>query len=288
MTIKTELMYEELKTTIIDLLARSRPLKPQTERQLSRYMTEHSAELYMFLRDAAKDLEEHEIEILFGPQFTPDVQDQADVSQILNHWKPTSEEMAQLVCDICEELRFTTVQLPGDVEAKLTLHEVMVERFVRLLHLERAPEPQVSAAIRDALPCDLWPFALAMLRQRGFTPPRQEWFARFVCFMVSRHCVTREQLADASEFIADQLSLDSISLVSAIQALVRAARDSVTFAQKGRTYWSPDVAQHHHYRGQGQVNEDLVRNRREDEKRLQIIADDLEAFGQATRHEVDG
>ncbi len=278
MTIKTELMYKELKATIIDLLTRSKPLKPQTERQLSRYMTEHSAELHVFLRDAAKDLEEHEIEILFGPQFTPDAQDQADVSQTLNHWRPTSKEITQLVCDICKELPFTTVQLPGDVAAKLTLHEVMVERFVRLLHLERAPEPHVSAAIRDALPCDLWPFAMAMLRQRGFTPPRQEWFTQFVCYMASRHSVTRAQLADASEFIADQPSLDSVALVSAVHALVRAARDSVSFAQKGRTYWSPDVAQHHHYRGEGQVDEDLVQNRREEEKRLQVIADDLEAF----------
>jgi len=287
MTIKTELMYQELKAAIIDLLARSRPLKPQTERQLSRYMTEHSEELYAFLRDASKDLEEHEIEILFGPQFTPDAQDQADVSQTLNHWRPTSKEITQLICDICKELPFTTVQLPGDVAAKLTLHEVMVERFVRLLHLERAPEPRVSAAIRDTLPCDLWPFAMAMLRQRGFTPQRQEWFAQFACYMASRHPVTREQLADASEFIADQPSLDPVALVPAVHALVRAARDSVVFAQKGRTYWSPDVAQHHHYHGQGQVDGDLVQNRQEEEKRLQVIADDLEAFGQAASSEVD-
>ena len=287
MTIKIELMYTELKAAIIDLLARSKPLKPQTERQLSRYMTEQSEELYAFLRDASKDLEEYEIEILFGPQFTPGAQDQVDVSQALNHWRPTSKEITRLICDICKELPFTTIQLPGDVVAKLTLHEVMVERFVRLLHLERAPKPHVSAAIRDALPCDLWPFAMAMLRQRGFTPQRQEWFAKFTCYMASRHPVTREQLADASEFIADQPSLDSVALLPAAHALVRAARDSVVFAQQGRTYWSPDVAQHHHYHGQGQVDEDRVQNRQEEEKRLQVIADDLEAFSQTASPEVD-
>jgi hypothetical protein len=261
------------------LLARPRTLKPQTQRQLSRYLSEHSAEMVAFLADAASQLEEHELDILFAPQFTPQLDDQAAVSDLLFHWQPTQDELDRLVPDLCAQVGHTVVQLSDDAEAKLTLHEVMVERFVRLLHLQRAPAAEVSASMREATPSELWPVATALLRRRGFTPTRQAWFARFVNHMASRHPVDQAQLEAAAQFIADQPTLEGAALAVAAEAMVRAAVGSAAYAQGGRAYWSPDVAQHHDYHGQGQVDQDLVNTRQEEAELLKVIEEDLKTFG---------
>ena len=271
-------MYEQLKNRIAELLSRPQPIKPQTERQLSRHLTERSTDTETFLLDAAQRLEEYELDILFAPQFTPEMEDQAAVSDLLYHWRPDADELNRLTPELCACVKYSTLQLAGDVEAKLTIHEVMVERFVRLLHLDRAPPADVSATIRDALPPGLWQHATALLRQRGFTPTRQAWFARLVSHMAARHRVTEDQLAAAAHFVSGQPVLDRDTLVEAAGALVKAALGSVAYAQGGRAYWSPDVAQHHHYHGQGQVDQDLVQGRQEDVERLKVIESDLLAF----------
>ena len=211
-------MYDQLKARIAELLSRPRPIKPQTERQLSRYLTEHSADTQTFLLEAAQELEEYELDILFAPQFTPQMQDQAAVSQLLYHWRPEADDLDRLVPELCLQVKHAVLQLAGDVEAKLTLHEVMVDRFVRLLHLDRAPQPEVSAAIRDALPCEMWPFTTALLRQRGFTAPRQAWFARFVSHMAARHQVTEDQLAAAAHLVGNEGAVDRETLIEAVGA----------------------------------------------------------------------
>ena len=66
------------------------------------------------------------------------------------------------------------------VAAKLALHEVMAERFVRLLRLDAAADATTAAALRDALPAELWPIGVALLCERGMAPAHQKWFAAFV------------------------------------------------------------------------------------------------------------
>jgi len=271
-------MYDQLKNRIAELLSRPRPIKPQTQRQLARHLTESSTDTQTFLSEAAKQLEEYELDIIFAPQFTPEMQDQAAVSDLLYHWHPDADQLDRLAPELCAQVKHAVLQLAGDVDARLTLHEVMVDRFVRLLHLDRAPPPEVSATIRDALPCEMWGHATALLRQRGFAPAQQVWFARFISHMAARHRVTEDQLAAAAHFIGGQATLDRDTVIDALRAQVNAADGSVAYAQGGRTYWSPDVAQHHHYRGQGQVDRGLVQDRQDDAERLKVIESDLLAF----------
>ena len=123
------------------------PIKPQTERQLSRHLTENSTDTATFLLKAAQLLEEYELDILFAPQFTPEMSDQAAVSDLLYHWRPDTEELERLAPDLCRQVKHAVLLLAGDIEAKLTLHEVMVDRFVSLLH----------HAARAALVASKWP-----------------------------------------------------------------------------------------------------------------------------------
>ncbi len=274
-------MYDELRDRIAELLLLPRPLKPQTERQLGHHLSDHHADLSSFLLCAAEVLEDHELDILFAPHFTPNLDDRIAVMDLFYHWRPSKDDLNRLVVDLCDAVPHAIVQLPDGAEAKLTTHEVMMERFVRLLRLEYAPNATTSAALRDALPNDLWTDASALLCQRGFTPDRQSWFARFVDHVVSNHAIDRGYLKTAAGFIAEQQSLEPQSLVESIAATVRAAEGAVAYAQGGHTYWSPDVAQHHHYRGQGNVDTDLVKQRQEEVDWLHTIQTDLKSFLEA-------
>ena len=106
-------MYEKLKDRIAELLRHPRPIKPQTERQLARHLTESSTDTVTFLLEAAQQLEEYELDILYAPQFTPEMQDQADVSDLLYHWRPDAGELDRLAPELCAQVKHGVVQLAG-------------------------------------------------------------------------------------------------------------------------------------------------------------------------------
>ena len=271
-------MYDQLKSRVADLLARPRPMKPQTERQLAQHLAEHSTGMAPFMLCAAMVLEEYELDIAFGPLFTPTLDERAEVADLLFHWRPTPEQLDRLVADLCAQVPHATVRLPDGTEAKLTLHEVMVERFVRLLRLDHGPDPATAAALREVLPADLWNVGVALLCDPGMTSPHQAWFVSLVSHMSARHGLSRAALETAADFVARQPKLDRAAVVAAAEALLRATEGTTAYAAGGHAYWSPDVAQHHHYRGQGRIDEDLLARRQEELERVTALVEDVRTF----------
>src|SRR5205809_6054141 len=82
-------MFQTLKQEVQRLLSRPRALKPQTERQIAHYLQEHGGTEAEFLARAPGLLEEHDLEILFAPSFTPELDEQAAVAELLSNWRPT-------------------------------------------------------------------------------------------------------------------------------------------------------------------------------------------------------
>lgn len=271
-------MYEQMKLLIAGLLTKARPLKAQTERQILQYLQEHGGDTASFFLRAAVLLEEHELEILFAPQFTPSLDDQAAFSEILANWQPTPADLERLVADLCGPDKFALVQLADTSEARLPLHQVMVERFVRLLRLNHAPQISAVVVLQDALPSELYVIAAALIRQRGFTPERQAWFAAFVRHLARQHTVTTCLLVVLAQFVVDQPTFDSTKVLAAARELAKAAKGGVAYAQAGRMYWSPDVAQHHQFRGQGHLNQALIKQRLEELASLETVEKALQAF----------
>ena len=274
-------MYEQLKSRVAALLVRPQPLKPQTERQLAQHLAEHSSNITTFLACAANVLEDHELDILFGPQFTPTLDDRAEVADLLFHWRPNEEQLKQLVADLCREVPNAVVLMPDGTQTDLALHEVMIDRFVRLLRLDAAPDAATAAALRDALKAELWPVGVALLCERGMTPKHQKWFAAFVNHVSSRRTVTRDLLETAAGFLADQKKLDRAEVITSAEALMRATEGTAAFAQGGHTYWSPDVAQHHQYRGEGKIDQQRVEDQQAELERVTALVEDLKTFSEA-------
>ncbi|HLX60764.1 MAG TPA: hypothetical protein VKX17_05730 [Planctomycetota bacterium] len=271
-------MLNQLTTQISALLSRPRSVKPQTERQVTQYIQEHGGDAAGFLARAAELLEEHELEILFAPEFTPTLEEQAAVSDLLASWRPTSADLEKLNADLCAAKAQTILQMPDGAEVKIPLHEVMISRFVKLMRLDQAPDFKIASSLQDTLPSELYQAALALMRQRGFTLARQTWFASFVAHLARRHPLNTNMLAAAAQFILAQTDTATPALLAAAQELVRAAKGSAEYAQAGRVYWSPDVAQHHQYRGQGRVDQALVKQKLEELAALEAIAAGLETY----------
>src|SRR5204862_1282515 len=110
-----------------------------------------STNIQSFLLAAAGLLQEYELDIVFAPVFTPTLDERAEVADLLFHWRPSERQLGQIIPQLCERVGHALVLLPDGSQAKLTLHEVMIERFVRLLRLDAAADATTAAALRDAL-----------------------------------------------------------------------------------------------------------------------------------------
>ena len=271
-------MYEQLKSRIAALLRAPRPMKPQTERQLAQHLNERNANLASFLLCASEVLEDYELDVLFGPVFTPMLDQRVQVADLLFHWRPSAEQLKQLVTELCAEVPHTIILLPDGAEAKMTLHEVMVDRFVRLLRLDQGPDAATAAALREALPAELWPVGIALLCERGMTPRHQRWFVAFVSHAAGRRTITRVLLETVVDFIGSQQNLEQAALLTAAEALMRATEGTAAFASSGHTYWSPDVAQHHQYRGQGRLDKERIEQQQAELERVTAMVEDLRTF----------
>ncbi len=214
----------------------------------------------------------------FAPQFTPNLDEQAAVSDVLASWRPAAADLERLTAELCAAKADAVFVLSDSSRVTLPLHEVMISRFVRLLRLDQAPAFELAARLQDALPTELCNIALALMRQRGFTPERNAWLAAFLCHL-ARQPLTRSVVVSAAEFISGQTAFDTPSLLSAAEEQVRAAKGSADFVSAGRIYWSPDVAQHHQYRGEGRVDKALVKQKLEELAALETISAALFSFG---------
>jgi hypothetical protein len=271
-------MYDQLKSRLAELLVRPRPMKPQTERQLAQHLAEHSSGTVAFLLCASSVLEDHELDILFGPTFTPTLDERAEVADLLYHWRPNEGDVRRLIEELSAEVAHAIVQLPDGSHAPLTMHEVMADRFVRLMRLDSAPDARTAAALREVLPAELWPLSIALLCEPGMTPRHQLWFAAFVNHASALATMSRGFLETTAEFIATHRNLDPAFLASAAEALMRATDKTVTYAAGGHAYWSPDVAQHHQYRGQGNVDRDRLAAREAEVQHVAELVAALRSF----------
>jgi hypothetical protein len=271
-------MYSQLKSRIASQLSRPRPIKPQTQRQLSQHLAEYASDVASFLACAADVLEEYELEIVFGPLFTPDLDERGEVVDLLFHWKPSAEELEHLVADLADEVRYATVRMADGTGTPLKLHVVLIDRFVRLLRLNHGPDSATAAAIRDTLPAELWRLAVALSCEPGMSPGHQTWFAAFIDHSAGRRKVSRGFLETVAEFLGRQPDLAREVLLGAAEALVRATQGTAAYAASGHAYWSADVAQHHHYRGQGKVDQQRLEQHRAEVEHVRALAEDLRTF----------
>ena len=272
---------EKLKGTIATMLHRPRELKPQTQRHLYDHVDGQDADFPDFFARAAQELEDYQIEILFAPIFTPDFNEQLEVTECLTDYFPTPDETVDLIGELTASVASCPIVLPDGSTAPLGLHEVLIERFVKLLCFDRVPDQKVTDTTLQNLSEDSGKLALTLMRRTGMTPAHQEWLAHFLVFVSDRHPLEREMLEALVDFLASQNKLDHEGLSKSLDGLLRATVDAGNFAQQGRRYWSSDVAEHHQFRGQGIIDEKQVEDAKREARILELLTTDLESFAAA-------
>ncbi len=270
-------MYGDLKNQLRADLTKPRILKPQTERHL--YTAFESAEqgFQEFLDSLADSFEDYEIEIIFGPVFTPSLEEQAGYSEALLNYQPDPSDVRLLTVELSQEGLICPIFLSEDDQPNLPLHEVMIDRYIRLLALEDAPGSKTAARIKDALGEELWRFGLAIARDRTWCDKeRQAWLGEFLEKRVERRPWRLEELHLLGELTTGNRALTRETLIPAAESAVRSARASVANVSAGRHYLSSDVAEHHGYRGSGEVNQTLLEQKQLELDLLVGLAEDLQ------------
>jgi hypothetical protein len=272
-------MHDKLKAKLRLLITQPRPLKPQTERHILEHLDGEPGDWQRFFDNAAEQIEEFEIETLFGPIFTPSFDEQAEVAELLVDAVPDDDAIEQLVDDLAADRLGTEIHLPDGTTATLPLHAIMIERYVKLQRLSHAPATDIAIALSDVSEPAVRRFALAIARHRAFgTHERQTWLARFLTHVASRRAVGVGDLVVLAEFMSTQRDLEHIALAAAITDAVRSSQTALTAARQGHTYLSSDVAEHHHYRGQGNIDPKRVSAKKQEALILELLEADLHDF----------
>jgi hypothetical protein len=122
-----------------------------------------------WLRDHLEDLESYEFDLLLSPLFTPDFAMRVRFEDALGDGCFDKTSVDALIEELAsEELPMVLLHDEECIEA--TLPEVMIERFVRMLHLD-APVPEAALAPQAAF-APLAPEVRCCLRDRAWKRPQ--------------------------------------------------------------------------------------------------------------------
>jgi hypothetical protein len=106
----------------------------------------------------------------------------------------------------------------------------------------------------------------------------QTWLAAFINHAAAKRKLSRGLLETVVNFVARQPNLSGPPLLEAAEALMRATEGTAAYSASGHAYWSADVAQHHHYRGQGKVDQRRVEQHQGEVEHVRALVDDLRTF----------
>lgn len=128
-------LLESLTAEVIKRLSLPRPLSPQVSNALADNYTVSESEYEVFFAEKLNTLDEYEIDLIFSPQFTPKPADYDAVCVVLGVNQLTSVDSANLLIAVLNVLSSVPMVLPSSATVNLPLHEVMVQRFLKLLFL---------------------------------------------------------------------------------------------------------------------------------------------------------
>lgn len=234
---------QALVNVIIQRLSLPRPLSLQVSTALADNYTVSEAEYEAFFANKLATLDDYEVDLVFSPQFTPKTDDLDAVFACLGVHVLTPAEMDTLIEQIVTAGVGMPLVLPSGSTVVLPLHEVMVQRFVRLLFVaEVVPEPFVQALTAVAtVETTIYNRLLYLVRQpiyrRGQYAPL---FATLLTGFAEKTALTLEKVVFLHEFIQTYKPAALTDLVRQINALIASCEaDMVTAVE--RSYHNDEI-----------------------------------------------
>ncbi len=152
-----------------ETLTRRRALTPQILGFLLAHHEVTGDNVASWLRDHLEDLESYEFDLLLSPLFTPDFAMRVRFEDALGDGCLDKSSVDALIQELASE-ELPMVLLHEEERIETTLPEVMIERFVHMLHLD-APVPE-EALLPEGTFAPLAPEVRCCLRDRAWTRPQ--------------------------------------------------------------------------------------------------------------------
>lgn len=264
----------------IDLVARelekSRPLLKQvTDHAGSRHEVSRD-ELGGFLEKGVPALEEFELDLLFSPQFTPTLVDQAAFSDLLDDELLPRDRWDELVRALEDRPTVACLSTEDGVEHAVRLTEVSIERFVSRLNLDTAiPEP-LAKLLASMPPAEDRALLKAVARRPFFQAEcRGEILFRFLVKTTSGDEYSLTDVLSLLELVETYQPADAADLVSRIPHWLEVLENEVTAASQPKPFFAERVQElHGHGRDQRHADGSLIDRKRRNMdflKRLEAI-----------------
>jgi len=164
---------KRLRDKLIADLTRTRPLTEQVTRTLMDRCEVRSDRIGEFLADGIARVDEATVDTIFSPMYTPDWRDRARYVEDLERVTITPAVLSAVIDDLANS-NLTAEYLYEDDTVAMPLPEVVIDRWVRRLHLEvRLPE-KIRQAVEATIPKEAQDEVKALTGQPAWRAPDRE------------------------------------------------------------------------------------------------------------------
>jgi hypothetical protein len=144
---------KRLREKLVADLTRPRPLTDQVTRTLMDRCELRSDRIVPFLADGIHKVDEATIDTIFSPMYTPDWHDRARYVEDVERVTITPAVLTAIIDDLAGA-GLTAEYLYEDDTAPMRLPEVVIDRWVRRLHLEVRLPDKIRQAVEATIPKD--------------------------------------------------------------------------------------------------------------------------------------
>ncbi|MBF0138287.1 MAG: hypothetical protein H7833_05085 [Magnetococcus sp. DMHC-1] len=171
-------------------------------------------------------LEPVDVELLLAGIFTPDRQDREPFEAVLPLAGLDGATLTSIVDMLTQEKLGCPIEFSGETTL-LVVPEIIIERYVRLLHVDRPIQPVVAERIRDLFPASQHACALCCVRQPVWQGEERVALLLGFLDMLQKDATGQiEKLLFLSEFVESYRPLDLAQLTWQLIHLVESYQNT--------------------------------------------------------------
>lgn len=232
-----------LLETLAAGLERSRPITTQVARHISEAHAVTRENIGGFLSEELPKLEDYEVDLVLAPLFTPTLQDQAPVAELLGKTSIALSQWPELVQQLVRRPTIAPLVTEDGAAQAVPLREVTIERFVHRLRLDGTMADEVCELI-DNLPQASDRAWLKAIARRAIwdRPDRCEILARYL--KATRAAFHREDAAALLKLVETYEPANIPELLAQIPHWQQVLRQEIN-APGGKPFFNERVEELH-------------------------------------------
>jgi hypothetical protein len=221
--------------TFVQELTKVRPLSGQVMHYIhAHYLVPHD-ELPRFFAEEMPRLEEYEMDLIFSPMFTPTLDEQAVFSPLVDEETITDEELEVIIQSLTQQqLTASFLLLDEKTVLTMTLPEVNIRRYVRLMNLTTPPTRTVAELIEETIPSEEQHRVKALVRNALWRNPLQEeMLMAYLKTMARRNNFALQKFEYFVRFVRSHSTVDIYRLSELLPQTVETTRGELRNLEMG-------------------------------------------------------